>query len=333
MPGPRFLNRHLRLTTSSPWIPRRRRLTLWALASVLLLVTYLGRGVEPPATVAERPGTSPYRVTVGDRMRTFLLHVPGSRPRRFGLAAAYPLVILLHGSGANGAAIRRMSGMDSIADADHFLVAYPDGTTGALELGGDWNAGDCCGAAHRKNVGDVAFVRALVGALSRELPVDRRRIYVAGFSDGGRMAYRVGCDLGRLVAAIGVVSGSVVTSGCAPSRPVPLIAFHGTADDEVSYGDSSYSTAAGRMPAGSAGAPPSVVFWATANGCRSAGASAYSPHVSVMHFARCAADVVLYTVDGGGHAWPRGAGDGAEPTHELPASAVMWRFFAAHPLP
>jgi len=328
-----FPNHIVRLKTPSLWIPRRRRRPLWALASVLLLVTCLGRGVEPPATIMERPGTSQYRVQVGDLMRTFLLHVPRSRPRRFGLATAYPLVILLHGSGANGATIRRMSGMDSVADAAHFLVAYPDATTGALGLGADWNAGECCGAAHKGNVDDIAFLRALIGALSKEMPVDRRRIYVAGFSDGGRMAYHAACELGARVAAISVVSGSLMDGECAPKRPVPLIAFHGTADDEVPYADSSFSTAVGRRPSGSGGVPPSVVFWATINQCRAARVSPVAPHVTVTRFSRCAADVVLYSVSGGEHAWPGGVADGDEPTREISASRETWRFFAAHPLP
>ena len=333
MMGSGFPSRMLRLKTPSLWIHRRRRRPLWALASVLLLVTCLGRGVELPANIIETPGTSPYRVQVGDLMRTFLLHVPPGRPRRFGLATAYPLVILLHGSGANGATIRRMSGMDSIADAARFLVAYPDATTGALGLGADWNVGECCGAAHRGNVDDVAFINGVIRALSREMPVDRRRIYVAGFSDGGRMAYRVACELGARIAAIGVVSGSLLDGQCVPQRPVPLIAFHGTADDEVPYADSSRSTAVGRRPSGSDGVPPSVVFWATIDRCRSARVTVYAPHVRLTRFARCAADVMLYSVDGGGHAWPGGKADGAEPTREISASRETWRFFATHPMP
>lgn len=323
----------MRIQTPRLHIPRRRRRPLWALASLLLLVTCLGRGVEPPATVVESPGTRAYRVEVGDLTRTFLLHVPPSRPRRFGLATAYPLVIVLHGSGANGATIRRMSGMDSLADAARFLVAYPNATTGALGLGADWNAGECCGAAQRGNVNDVAFVRALVGALTREMPVDRRRIYVAGFSDGARMTYRVACELGARVAAVAVVSGSIVDGECAPNRPVPLIAFHGTTDDEVPYGDSSYSTALGPLPKNAGRVPPSVLFWATINHCRTAQTTRYAPQVLLTRFLGCAADVSLYSVIGGAHAWPGHAQDDGEPAREVDASRQAWRFFVAHPLP
>lgn len=300
---------------------------------MLLLVTCLGRGIEPAATVVETPGTRLYRVEVGELTRTFLLHVPPSRPRRFGLATGYPLVIVLHGSGANGATMRRMSGMDSIADLAHFLVVYPDATTGTFGLGADWNAGECCGAAHDGKVDDVGFMRAMIGALTREMPVDRRRVYVAGFSDGARMAYRVACELGARVAAAAVVAGSIVDGECAPRRPVPLIAFHGTADDEVPYRDSSFSTAAGRPPSGATALPPSVLFWATINRCRSAHTTRYTSQVLLTRFVGCAADVTLYTVVNGSHAWPGESQDDDAPARDVDASRQAWRFFAAHPLP
>ena len=299
----------------------------------LLVVTCLGRGVEPPATVVETPGTRQYRVEAGDLTRTFLLHIPPRRPRRFGLATGYPLVLVLHGSGANGATMAGMTGMNVIADSAHFLVAYPDATTGALGLGADWNAGECCGAAHDGRVDDVGFLRALVRALAREMPVDRRRIYVAGFSDGARMTYRVACALGAQVAAVAVIAGSLVDGQCAPARPVPLIAFHGTADDEVPYADSSFATAAGTPPRGASALPPSIRFWATINRCADARTAPIATHVLVTRFARCAADVVLYTIRDGSHEWPRASLDGDDPAHEVDASRRAWRFFVRHSLP
>jgi polyhydroxybutyrate depolymerase len=328
-----FLTRSARLQAPRLRIPRRRRRPLWALAVALLLVTCLGRGIEPPATVVETPGTRQYRVEAGELMRTFLLHIPPSRPRRFGLASSYPVVIVLHGSGANGATMPGMTGMNAIADSAHFLVAYPDATTGALGLGADWNAGECCGTAHDGQVDDVGFLRALVRALAREMPVDRRRIYVAGFSDGARMAYHAACELDDQVAAVAVVAGSIVDGQCAPRRPVPLIAFHGTADDEVPYLDSSFATAAGPPPPATATLPPSVRFWATINHCAAARTAPFTSHVLVTRFTACAADVVFYAIQGGIHEWPRASLDTDDPAHEVDASRRAWRFFARHPLP
>lgn len=323
-------------TLARPHLPARfpraaARCAIAALATLALDGCLLG-GSEPLAPVSQAPGTAQHGVQVGALTRTFLLHVPPKRPRRLGRHVAYPLVIVLHGSGANAETVRRMSGMDAIADAERFLVAYPNGTTGRLGLQSDWNAGECCGTAESQNVDDVAFIRQLVDSLASRMPVDRDRVFVAGFSDGGRMTYRIACELGAQIAAVAVISGSLVDAHCDPRRPVPLIAFHGTSDQDVAYADSSYSTPRRSPPSAADSAPPAIRFWSASNGCQTVTLKRQSPHVTQMHFDQCAAEVVLYTVEEGLHAWPGGASDGQEPTSEIDASSLAWRFFARHPL-
>jgi polyhydroxybutyrate depolymerase len=290
------------------------------------------RGHVDARSLAWTAGTSERDVLVGGDTRSYVLHLPTRvRRNRLGATVAYPLVLVLHGSGADGSTVEMQSGMDHLADSAQFIVAYPNGATMLFGLGSDWNAGKCCGNAVRSNVDDLAFLRATVDDVARHVPVDRRRIYVAGFSDGGRMAYHVACDAASMVAAIGVVAGSVVDDSCVPSRPVPVIVFHGTADDEVPFSAApEANTATPLLPAV---APPSVRFWATTNRCQQATTRLESPHVTRVQFASCAADVVFYNIDGGGHAWPGGRKDGdggAEPTSELNASAAMIRFFLRH---
>jgi polyhydroxybutyrate depolymerase len=282
-------------------------------------------------------GTAEHSIAVASDDRTFLLHVPTLRPRnRLGATVAFPLVILLHGSGADGETIRRQSRIEALADSLRFVVAYPNGKNGLLGFGSDWNAGTCCGNAARSHVDDVAFVRAVMGEVSRHIPIDRRRIYVAGFSDGGRMAYRVACDAASLVAAIGVVSGSLRDEQCAPLKPVPVIAFHGTADPEVPYTDSALTQPKTPAPAAAGMLPPSIRFWSAVDGCRGVALRRETVHVTRASFAPCAgADVVLYTIEDGLHAWPGGAKDGAsgaEPTTEVHATETMVQFFFRHPL-
>ena len=301
----------------------------------LLSVFGACRGHSIAPRVDWTPGTSEREVRVGDDTRSYVLHLPASvRRNRIGVAVSYPLLLVLHGSGANGGTVEMQSGMDHLADSAHFIVAYPNGETALFGLRSDWNAGRCCGSPARGNVDDIAFFRATIDDIARHVPVDRRRVYVAGFSDGGRMAYRVACDAASMVAAIGVVAGSVVDDTCVPSRPVPLIVFHGTADGEVPYGDPPEANAP--TPLVAAAAPPSVRFWATTNKCQLATARRESTHVTRVQFAPCAgADVVSYSIDGGGHAWPGGkkdGDDGAQPTMELDASLTMLRFFLRHPM-
>ena len=272
---------------------------------------------------------------MGGETRTYLLHVPPHQPRRFTRSEPYPLVIVLHGSGASGETVRHMSRFDSLADVRDFVAVYPDATRNWLGRQSGWNAGECCGPAVRNEVDDVGFLRALLSAVSSGLPIDRRRIYVAGFSDGARMAYRVGCEMSDEVAAIGVVAGSLVQRGCSPARPVPLIAFHGTSDDEVAFTDSTYSPRAHPRVETPTVVPPAVSFWATSNGCRWSQATHPSPSIHEVRFTGCRAEVAFFAIEGGGHAWPGGAqdgDDGDQPTRALSASAELVRFFLQHHL-
>src|ERR1019366_3567287 len=119
-------------------------------------------------------GTAAHVTVVGALTRTFLVHVPSHRRlSSSGLPRPWPLVIVLHGSGGDASAVERQSGMDSLADAQRFLVAYPNGTGGVFDLyPSDWNAGTCCGAANRDNIDDLGFIAALIKTVAVHVPLD-----------------------------------------------------------------------------------------------------------------------------------------------------------------
>ena len=310
-----------------------------ALATLVALATACVSLSGHPAESGDwSPGTAGHEVQVGELDRGYLLHVPVRRPRSiFGRARPYPLVIVMHGSGGTADDAENASRMDSIADARGWLVAYPSGVRGLLGIvRSDWNAGSCCGAPARDSIDDVGFLRAVVRQLEGRLPVDSTRVYVAGFSDGGRMAYRVACEMAATVAAVAVVSGSLELAGCGPRRPVSIIAFHGTSDDEVAYLDSAASAPPHPLPPWASSYPPSIRFWIAADGCRSVSQRPVSPQARVDVFRGCArSDLVLYTIVGGGHGWPGEPAGGAgakPPLSEVDASRLMADFFDAHRL-
>lgn len=261
------------------------------------------------------------QVSTPDGDRSYLLHIPDTPLFQRGLAGpSVPLFIVLHGSRARGAAVREQSGMDSVADAHGVLVAYPDGRGGIFGVNTDWNAGDCCGEPQQAGVDDIAFLRRLVADVAARLPVDRHRIYVIGFSDGGRMAYRTACEMSSEVAAVAIVAGSLTTARCAPLRAVPTVAFHGTSDDEVLYGDSAH-TAPRVVVSGAEALPPSVRFWLSANRCGSVMERRVQNALIRFTGVRCAGDVTFFSVTGAGHAWP------------TPASPLIADFLLAQRLP
>jgi polyhydroxybutyrate depolymerase len=281
------------------------------------------------------PGyTSAQHVRLGDWTRDYLLHVPRQAPfSLMGRRRRFPLLIVLHGSGARGESVRQQSGMDSVAESHHFLAAYPDGSGEIFGLSSDWNAGQCCGGPHFDKVDDIGFLRAMIADISARLPVDSRRIYVAGFSDGARMAYHTACEMAGEITAVAAVSGSLVDNRCRPSRAIPVIAFHGSADPEVPFNDSAFSVSSRPVPRDAASLPSTVRFWLATDGCQKTTAGRLSPHVLRTSGVGCSADVAFYTIEGAGHHWPAIApagSNGDAELDEISASPVIADFFLRH---
>lgn len=267
------------------------------------------------------------------RTRTAILHLPPA----YDGSAPLPLVLLLHGGGGHGAQAQASYGMDAVADREGFLVAYPDGTSAFGNLL-TWNAANCCGYAWEQGVDDTGFLRALVGEISRRWRVDPRRIYATGMSNGAMMAYRLGCRAADLFAALGPVAGALNETACAPAAPLPVIVFHGTADQQVLY-DGGYGPNQ-LEPRYDQPVAHAVAFWVTRDGCGPEARREVSPSGTIVKDTWDGgidgAEVILYTVVHGGHAWPGSVAPrpGADPpTREISASELMWAFFAAHPKP
>src|SRR5690606_37519221 len=96
--------------------------------------------------------------------------------------------------------------------------------------------------AGMESAADVAFLQALIDTLRRRHAVDSTRIYAAGISNGGMMAWRLACDAPESVAAIGVVAAPMplqLARNCPDGPPVSVIALHGTSDGLAPYDGSS----------------------------------------------------------------------------------------------
>jgi polyhydroxybutyrate depolymerase len=253
--------------------------------------------------------------------REYWLHLPAGHPLRH-----LPLVFDFHGFTSSGRQQAALTGFEAKADAEGFLVVHPEGTG----LPTSWNAGSCCGAAVLGDVDDVGFVRAMIERISSGLDVDPHRIYSTGFSNGGYLTHRLGCEEASVFAAGAPVSGVLGMDSCAPSRPFPVLAFHGTADGVVLYDGGGWG--------GGDSVQDTMDGWAARNGC---GATTHvtfeQGDVTCARYDACpeGADVELCTIEGGGHTWPGGTDMPllGKTTHDLSATDAMWAFFAAHPLP
>jgi polyhydroxybutyrate depolymerase len=260
--------------------------------------------------------------------RTYRLYVP----RSYDPARRTPLVISLHGGGLWGGGQMQISGWNAVADEKGILVVYPSGSSGRGPRA--WRAGQGGDPAR-----DVRFVAELIDAVKASHNVDLSRVYADGLSNGGGMASVLSCTLPDRIAAIGMVAAAHFRpwSECEDPRPVPMIAFHGTADRFTRYDG-------GRSPwVAPNHAFPSIPDWVAArarrNGCDTTPVeSAVAPDVTLRSYQGCAAgaDVAFYTIHGGGHTWPGGDPHPrwfvGETTGSVDASREMWTFFEAHPL-
>ncbi|MBO3769793.1 MAG: dienelactone hydrolase family protein [Candidatus Brockarchaeota archaeon] len=265
------------------------------------------------------PGDYNLSINVNGMIRNYWIHVPIGYDDKTPL----PLVIVLHWWGGNSKSVEEYTGFSRKADREKFIVIYPQGT------GTDptWNAGFCCGQALQNRVNDVEFIRRIVKKTMEDLKIDPKRVYVAGVSNGGMMAHRLGAELSDIFAAIAVVSGSIGKSSSGrliianPSKPVSVIIFHGEKDELVPY------NGGGSMGYFFASINETALFWARANNC------SQNPVIEISSNRRIVkttytgglnnTEVVLYTITDGGHDIWNSAG--------IPMTDLIWDFFKKHP--
>lgn len=275
-----------------------------------------GRGPQtcPESLDPLAAGDHPATLQHDGRARTYLLHVPS------GVTGTVPtaLVLDLHGAGGNGRQQQQMSGWDAVAGREGFLTVYPDGVDGY------WNVDDtCCGTAGNEQIDDVGFLRAIVGELGRASCIDRRRIYVSGFSNGGGLAHRMGCDAADLVAAIAPSDTDLRTQPCDASRPISMIEFRGLNDELEPYEGGVVGPPGGQYV--SPGGPGSLALWAEINECTG------TPATTEQYcetYPECAGGVetTLCSLPGVGHGCYNNA-------LGFNVASVAWSVFERQPLP
>lgn len=276
-----------------------------------------GCGRALPADL--KPGETTSRVLQSaNRTRTYLVYTP---PAAGPASAPMALVLNFHGLGSTGAQQHVYGGWVPIAQREGFVVVSPNGVDNSWLIAA--------------GLDDLQFVRDLVAALGNELCLDPARVYATGMSNGGFMSTTLACRASDLIAAIAPVAGqSPPGPGCS-DRPVPIISFHGTADGVVPY-------EAGTINAGAVsgspfpGVPAVQAEWAKHNGCDGSAPAEtkVADDVTKVEYRGCAAPVVHYRVEGGGHTWP---GAPAVPrlgptATSISASELAWAFFQAHPM-
>ncbi len=280
------------------------------------------------------PGSTTLSLKVNGFNRTVIVHVPKRSTGTTPLA----LVLNMHGSGSTALEQEGFTKMNTAANHDDFVVAYPqalipDGT------GFDWNIPGVSliggGAVPKGSANDVKFLTSLVAILESKYCVNPKQIYATGFSGGARMASQLACDDSGLFAAVAPVSGLRRATPCPTTRAVPVISFHGSADPVDPFNGHgqkywTYSVTAAAKD------------WSTQDHCASVAHSSPVRGVKLTAYTSCAngAQVELYEIVGEGHEWPGGpalpsslTGLLGPQSNLVSANGLMWVFFKAHHLP
>lgn len=247
--------------------------------------------------------------------RSFIVHLPT------GYNAANPVscVFNLHGASMTAAYQQLYTKMDAVANANQFMVVYPNGIDNAWMVG--------TGGIYEENGRDVDFIAAILDTLETLYSINPARVYACGLSQGGFMSHRLACDLQDRFAAVASVAGAMADSAmfyCDNQRNVPALFINGVADPYVPY----------------AWAEEAATFWTNHNGCDLSPVITDLPDnnttdgSTVQHlvYNNCGNDaaVEMFRITGGGHTWPSpfmnlsGYGN---TNYDISASQEIWKFF------
>ena len=160
--------------------------------------------------------------------REYILYVPNS----YDGTSAVPLLFNFHGFGGSASEFINDADMRAEAEANSFILVYPQGS--CLNGASHWNPCPIDGD-NKSSADDLGFVEALVNEVSSQYTIDLERIYAAGYSNGGMMAYGLANYKSNLIAAVASVSGSMLDCLGNTSHPIPVVHLHGTSDGVIPY--------------------------------------------------------------------------------------------------
>jgi len=192
----------------------------------------------------------------------------------------------------------------------------------------------------------VAFIASLIDVLVTTQGVDPKRVYATGLSNGAMMCHTLALRIPDRIVAIAPVADSItkaVASGTTTEGPpVSVLAMNGTDDPLVPYEGGEVHF--GRTKLGEVISVADMIkLWVQRDGCST------EPEVTDLEdkdpndgtrvrrerHAGKEAEVVLYTIKGGGHTWPGGKQYLGEriigkTTRDIDGCQVIWDFFKAH---
>jgi polyhydroxybutyrate depolymerase len=260
-----------------------------------------------------RPSVVSVGIEFDGERRSYQLHVPAS----YDGSTPVPVVLNFHGLTQTGELQREQSKMDRKSDEEGFIVVYPNGVSNAWNSGGGISEAD-----------DVGFARAVIDDVAARGCIDRKRVYATGMSNGGQMSHRLACEAADVIAAVAPHSGGlrIDPSDCRPSRPIPILHFHGENDTIASFES----------------IPADIATWARLNECTDESEVTFQQgDVTCTTRSQCkdGVSVTLCAASDAGHCWfgyecpVIGSVNLGGDTTSINANDAMWALFETVELP
>ncbi|MGH2719753.1 MAG: alpha/beta hydrolase family esterase, partial [Actinomycetota bacterium] len=249
---------------------------------------------SPSPSPAALPPVTPVTQTmaVGSLARNYVVY---AQPN---ISGKVPALIVLQGANATNAMEVGRDDLVPFANAGQLVLIY------ALPVKESWNAGACCESAQAQGINDVGFIDQLVQTIQGQPDVGS--VFLAGYSNGGKLAYDVVCSNPTLVKGLAVVAATP-TVACPNGAPVSLVTMDGTKDPVQAYNSSSSQHTNGTFK--EASTVDEVNTWVARDGCKTHAQQTMGKMV-LDSWSNCngGTAVQLGSIVGGGHEWYGGVG-------------------------
>ncbi|HNX77007.1 MAG TPA: PHB depolymerase family esterase [Candidatus Rifleibacterium sp.] len=277
--------------------------------------------------------------------RSYYLYLPSTWDKKTSL----PVVFLFHGGGGGARGALYYYELEKKAEEAGFMLVTPNGTGEAKHVLLTWNVSFGFGYAQKNKIDDIGFVNTLLQKLAAEYPIDSKRIFATGLSNGAIFCHFLAAAPGSRFAAIAPVVGTAGGKDPGekdwhqppvPQTPVSVCIIQGLVDEHIPIEGGLQKQSVGE-PKCVFSASQTINLWVTADGCDPTPETTYNASMNTTtHYyknGRANSEVVAHVIHDMGHAWPgstrvpRAGSD--KPAANFPGNDIIWKFFQNHPRP
>lgn len=239
--------------------------------------------------------------------RTVYVHMPPS----YTEGQSMPLVLVLHPFASSGKAIAALTGFDTSADEQGFIVAYPD----SYDLRWDDGRSTYSPLPETDSVDDLGFINYLIDELTATYAINEQQIYLVGSGNGGLMAYRVACESPERFAKV-VISSALIWNyheelcPTTATAPISMLMMIGGNDFYYPLEGRNINTDDSTPPLRVQSMGDTLRFWGERNGCDVNDFEIFTePDIRLYQNCRNETSLAFLSIENAGNNWLRSAGE------------------------